>query len=135
MKKQLSLMKRIYLHLCLNYAKFCHYPLFLKKRICFPIILNFHYLRNKRSSAKICPVQISLLSIYIKTLWFNCFNGKKSNLCVSEIWGQFRIEISYALSEDYIGIFIFFAIQIPKKYICLECKGTILMEIPWCNNN
>ena len=35
---------------------------------------EFSLPRNKRS-AKIWPVQISLL--YIKTLWFNCFNGKK----------------------------------------------------------
>ena len=42
------------------------------------------YLRNKRSSAKIWPVHISLLSIYIKTLWFNCFNGKKNHICVSQ---------------------------------------------------
>ena len=67
------------------------------------------YLRNKRSSAKIWPVHISLLSIYIKTLWFNCFNGKKNQICVSQ---KFKAKLKlkfhmYILSEDYIGIFIY----------------------------
>ena len=63
------------------------------------------------------------------------FQRKKIKFVCLRNLRPIRIEISYVLSEDYIGIFIFFAIQIPKKYICLECKGTILMEIPWCNNN
>ena len=63
------------------------------------------------------------------------FQRKKNQVCVSQ---KFKAKLKlkfhmYILSEDYL--YIFFAIQIPKEYICLECKGTILMEIPWCNNN